>query len=191
MSNAPQGTFAAVQSALMPEPLFEKRDSDGRRIAVTFASPQPGHANAAAADGWLVALDGSTNAIHGLALAMRLCRDSGARELDLVHVQPWLSKEATETELQRRGWAAAAEACAALDANGLGWRLHVLIGEPAERIVELAESLRSRGIVIGARGLSAFDGLLLGSVAQQVIHAARGAVLVVRAPIPPQERAPC
>lgn len=31
----------------------------------------------------------------------------------------------------------------------------------------------------------------LGSITQQVIHAARGAVLVVRAPVPPLEKTPC
>ena len=40
-----------------------------------------------------------------------------------------------------------------------------------------ATSQQSAG---GATGLTAFDGLLMGSVAQQVLHTARGAVLVVR-----------
>ena len=57
------------------------------------------------------------------------------------------------------------------------------MGEPAHSIVTLAKLLNSRGIVIGARGLSATEGLLLGSVAQQVIHAAQAAVLVVRTPM--------
>ena len=82
-------------------------------------------------------------------------------------------------------------ACARLDANGLGWRLHVLMGEPAARIVELAHTLGSRGIVIGSRGLSATENLLLGSVAQRVIHTAGGAVLVVRVAVPPEEKIPC
>ena len=55
------------------------------------------------------------------------------------------------------------------------------MGEPSQRLVELSELLGARGIVVGARGLSAFDGLLLGSVVQQVIHNAHGAVPVVRA----------
>lgn len=171
-------------------PCREQRDADGRRILVTFESKRL-PSNLPAGDGWLVALDGSGHALNALALAMRLVIESGARVLDMVNVQPWLSKEAAETELGQRGLAVAAEACAMLDANELGWRLHVLMGEPAACIVEQAESLRSRGIVIGARGLTATETLLLGSVAQQVIHAARGAVLVVRTPIPPQENPPC
>ena len=181
---------ATLEPNTVPQPWREQRDADGRRISVTFESHEVQRTEPDG-DGWLVALDGSGHALHALALAMRLSMESGARVLDLVNVQPWLSKEAAEAGLPQRGWAACADACAMLDANVLGWRLHVLMGEPAARIVEQAESLRSRGIVIGARGLTAIETLLLGSVAQQVIHAARGAVLVVRAPIPPQEKTSC
>ena len=51
------------------------------------------------------------------ALAMRLATESGANVLDLVNVQPWLSREAAETGLAQRGWAACAHACAMLDAR--------------------------------------------------------------------------
>ena len=181
---------ATLEPHTVPQPCREQRDADGRRISVTFEShevqrPEP------AGEGWLAALDGSGHALHALAMAMRLSIESGARVLDLVNVQPWLSKEAAEAGLPQRGWEVCVDACAMLDANGLGWRLHVLMGEPAARIVELADCLGSRGIVIGARGLTATETLLLGSVAQQVIHAARGALLVVRAPRPPQETTPC
>ena len=111
--------------------------------------------------------------------------------LALVNVQPWLSKEAAEGGLSQRGWATCVEACAMLDAKGLGWQLHVLMGEPAARIVELAKRLDSLGLVIGARGLTASKALLLGSVAQQVIHTARGAVLVMRAPATSKEKTLC
>ncbi len=164
----------------VPQPCREQRDADGRRISVTFESGSGQPAVLPAGDCWLVALDGSGHSMHALAQAMRLATESGVHALDLVNVQPWLSKEAAEVELPRRGWAACVDACARLDANRLGWRLHVLMGEPAARIVELVGTLGSRGIVIGARGLTAGEALLLGSVAQQVIHTVRGTVLVVR-----------
>lgn len=165
----------------MPRPCREERDSDGRLVAVTFESerlPEPLPAGAC----WLVALDGSGHALQALSHAMRLAQESSVPALDLVNAQPWLSKEAAEIHLPQRGWAQATAACAILDANGLGWRLHVCMGEPAASIVLQAQALASRGIVIGARGLNTTESLLLGSVAQQVIHAAQGAVLVVRAP---------
>ena len=190
MSNASTTPVASIEPYTVPQPCREQRDADGRLISVTFES----HAvqcTERAGDDWLVALDGSGHALHALALAMCLSMESGARVLDLVNVQPWLSKEAAEAGLPQRGWAACVDACAMLDANKLGWRLQVRMGEAAAGIVEQAEALGSRGIVIGARGLTTTATLLLGSVAQQVIHAARGAVLVVRAPIPPQEKISC
>lgn len=79
----------------------------------------------------IVALDGSGQAMQALPVAMRLATESGARVLDLVTVQPWLSIETADAELARRGWEVAGDGCAMLDPNGLGWRLHVLMGEPA------------------------------------------------------------
>ncbi len=56
------------------------------------------------------------------------------------------------------------------------------IGYPAEKIVEVAESMKPDLIVVGAKGLRATLGILLGGVAQQVVEYACCPVLVVRAP---------
>jgi len=187
MLNASIVPAAPGERDIAPQPCREQRDADGRLIAVTFHSqaiPCPD----AAGDDWLIALDGSEHALQALSMAMRLSMESGTRVLDLVNVQPWMSREAAETELPKRGWAAAAEACGRLDEGKLGWRLHVLMGEPAAGIMKQARSLGSRGIVIGARGLSATASLLLGSVAQQVVHSAGRSVLVVRGDVQPEEK---
>ena len=170
----------------MPTPVKSQRDDQGRLIALVFES-SPSPVTGPTAERWLVAVDGSSHSIHALKNAARLATESGVRTLDLVNVQPWFSKEAAETELPRRGWAATADARALLDAQGFGWQLHVWMGVPAERISELAQALNSRGIAIGARGLTLDTQLLLGSVAQDVIHTAPCAVLVVRATEAPLE----
>jgi len=59
---------------------------------------------------------------------------------------------------------------------------HLLTGYPAEQIVEFAEAQQPDLIVLGARGLRATLGILLGGVAQQVAEYACCPVLVVRAP---------
>lgn len=187
MSNASASPVASRETGIAPQPCREQRDADGRLVSVTFQS-QAVQRPDKAGDDWLVALDGSEHALQALRAAMRLCTESGARVLDLVNVQPWMSREASEAELPRRGWAAAAKACAILDAHELGWRLHVLMGDPATGIVEQARSLGSRGIVIGARGLSATASLLLGSVAQRVIYSAGRSVLVVRGDVQSEEK---
>ena len=133
-----------------------------------------------ASECWLVAVDGSVHSMRALAAACRLASERSALTIDLVNVQPWMSKEAAQLELVQRGWTSTATARAWLEKQGFGWRLHVWMGEPAARIVEQAELLSSVGIAIGARGQSATEGLLLGSIVQQVLQRTRGAVLVVR-----------
>lgn len=55
-------------------------------------------------------------------------------------------------------------------------------GSPAEKIIEIAETEKSDLIVLGAKGLRATLGILLGGVAQQVVEYADCPVLIVRAP---------
>jgi len=172
-----QGT-PATNSGAVPTPVSEERDNIGRLIAATF---ETGRLQPDAGSGWLVAVDGSDHSLRAVAQAARLVSESRERaSIDLVNVQPWLGKEAAETELPRRGWAATAPARALLDAAGMPWRVHAVMGEAAPQIVRLAEALGSRGILIGARGLTSAEALLLGSVTYKVIHTATVSVLVTR-----------
>ena len=169
-----------IKSQDMPATVSEERDDIGRLIAATYESSrvQP---DAGSDSGWLVAVDGSDHSLRAVSQAARLASESHARaSIDLVNVQPWLGKEAAETELPQRGWAATALARALLDAAGVPWRVHVVMGEAAPQIVRMAEALGSRGIIIGARGLSSAQALLLGSVTYKVIHTASVSVLVTR-----------
>lgn len=169
--------MSSIRPDPMPAPAETQRDEDGRLVRMAFASPLP---QSAEGDCWLIAVDGSSHARRATAEAARLaCRMQGC-VLHLIHVQHWLSKEAAETELARRGWEATAEARALLDEAGHAWRLHVVMGESAEQIVAVAERLGCRGIVVGSRGLGAAENLLIGSVAYEVIHRSPVSVLVVR-----------
>jgi nucleotide-binding universal stress UspA family protein len=60
----------------------------------------------------------------------------------------------------------------------------VASGHVAKDIVETAAEMRSDLIVMGSRGLSDVQGILLGSVTHKVMQLARIAVLVARGPIP-------
>lgn len=64
----------------------------------------------------------------------------------------------------------------------------LILGYPAEIIINYAEENRPDLIVLGAKGLRATLGILLGGVAQQVIEYASSPVLVVRAPYHPLRR---
>ena len=128
---------------------------------------------------WLVAIDNSDNALRAVAHAAGQAAVMNACALHLIHVQPWLSKEAAEAELAQRALNASARARATLDAAGQPWRLHIALGEPAERIIEKAVHLRATGIVIGSRGLNVVESLLFGSVAYKVMHLSPLPVMVV------------
>lgn len=65
----------------------------------------------------------------------------------------------------------------------------VAAGHVAGDIVDTAKAFESDLIVMGSRGLSDVQGLLLGSVTHEVMHRAQIPVLVVQGPIPLREKA--
>ena len=164
--------------AAMLAPAIERRDDIGRLVAVTWHAS--GVRAASGNNSWLVAVDGSECSLRAVAMAARLAALGHDGEVDIVHVQPWLVKEAAETELARRGWAATAQARQLLDAASVRWCLHVVMGEAASQIVALAETPGINGIVIGSRGQSVVKALMLGSVAEKVLHQAKAPVMIVR-----------
>lgn len=59
-------------------------------------------------------------------------------------------------------------------------RTSVDFGDPAERILALAEAIDAGLIVIGPRGKTGMERLLVGSVADQILRYARCSVLIAR-----------
>lgn len=162
---------------LAPTLIDSQRDAGGRLIGLVFDSMPP--LRTPDINPWLVAVDSSDNAVRAVAQAARQTEAMNTCALHLLHVQPWLSKEAAETELAHRALSATARARATLDAAGLPWRLHVIIGEPAESILEQAVQLQASGVVIGSRSLGNLESLLFGSVTYKVMHLSPIPVLVV------------
>ena len=86
----------------IPVPITAERDDDGRLVGLAFdsvpllATPE--------VNPWLVAVDGSDNAMRAVAHAIQQANEMNACALHLVHVQPWLAKEAAEAELAQRAW---------------------------------------------------------------------------------------
>jgi nucleotide-binding universal stress UspA family protein len=154
------------------------RDAEGRLVSLAIEYGLS--ANATGDNTWLVAIDGSDYGQNAVTEALRLAGSMKDCALHLVNVQHWMSKEAAESVLLAQGLAATKKALALLGQAGVPSCLHVVMGDAAESIAALAEQLGCHGIVIGSRGLGAAENLLLGSVAQQVIHSSRIAVLVVR-----------
>lgn len=72
------------------------------------------------------------------------------------------------------------EAGAQLAAAGISYETHTAIGNVAEQVNEAVKCLGCDTVVMGTRGLGSFTGMLLGSVANRVIHEVSVPVLLVK-----------
>jgi nucleotide-binding universal stress UspA family protein len=134
----------------------------------------------------LLATDGSPDATLAAQSAVELCERTGS-ELHVVHVGEYLPTFYAQTEEEPAELRHIAQRL--LDeqterlraAGGQVDQAHLLLGRPAEQIVNLSEELGVGVIVIGSRGLSALRRVLLGSVSESVVRHAHCPVFVVRA----------
>ena len=136
----------------------------------------------------LVALDGSVYSEAALPTAIEVAKKYGA-DLFIVHVVEHdrgravvytTESPAEATQLVGKAVRVARDAGVAAE----GDLRDVAVGHVARAIVETAEAKQIDLIVMGSRGLSDIQGLLLGSVTHKVIQLAHSSVLVARGPIP-------
>lgn len=66
-----------------------------------------------------------------------------------------------------------------LDRAGLRYTVHAAIGEPADEIVRIAAAQHCDLIVMGTHGRGRIGNIVLGSVAQKVLHLTRTPVTLV------------
>ncbi|MDO8319435.1 universal stress protein [Rhodoferax sp.] len=138
---------------------------------------------------WLIAIDGSA---PSLKVVDYVITEAASRvilpQLFLVNVQAPLSSDITRfidekvvTDFHREaGDAALAQARQKLDAAGLAYSSHIMMGETAPTLVEFATDKTCSLIVMGARGLGSVAGLLMGSVATKVVKLSTVPVLLVK-----------
>lgn len=136
----------------------------------------------------LVPVDGSEGSARAAAFAADLARDTGA---SVVLLHAYDAPSAVAMGLMAAVPAALddsaaklAQACFAKAKDAMGEvevREHLVeIGNPAERIVEVARTGGFSQIVMGSRGLSPFKEMLIGSVSEKVLRSAHCAVTIVR-----------
>lgn len=134
----------------------------------------------------LYATDGSEASHRALIHARDLAQKYNA-ELVLVHVfrsieefgkSPYFSE--IEAERKHAGDTIIGQAMAELKDSGLTVHVEPCEGPVAEAIIHAAMLRHCDLIVIGSRGRGTFQGLLLGSVSDRVVHHAPCPVLVVR-----------
>lgn len=68
----------------------------------------------------------------------------------------------------------------ALDAAGVEYQIHIVVGDPAQSIVRFAEEQGCDQIVMGTHGRTGLAGAVMGSVATKTLHLSKVPVLVVK-----------
>lgn len=136
----------------------------------------------------LVALDGSAYSEVALPTAIEVTKKFGG-DLFVLHVAEHDRGRAVVYTLETPAEATQMVATAVKRARDAGVATKgelrdVGAGHVARAIVETATANDIDLIVLGSRGLSDVQGLLLGSVTHKVIQLAHVAVLVTRGPIP-------
>jgi nucleotide-binding universal stress UspA family protein len=135
----------------------------------------------------VVGLDGSEGSVRALqwAVSEGRLRGSGVHAvfvLPRLYVDPeWASLMTPPLgELRKEAERQLAEAVGQVDVADVELRQEVLVAEghgPAKSLLEAAEGADL--LVVGSRGRGGFQGLLLGSVSQQVLHHSPCPVVVV------------
>ncbi|MBL8335583.1 MAG: universal stress protein [Rhodoferax sp.] len=137
----------------------------------------------------LLPVDGSELSLKAVRLAVDLLRQGLSGTLVLANVQePATLYEmvvAPDGEVLRRvATAAGVDALQAAEAlvlaEGVVYEREVATGDPAHMLVEIGERFGCDMIIMGARGIGAMRSALLGSVSQEVLHAAQVPVVIVK-----------
>jgi len=138
----------------------------------------------------LVAVDGSTQAQHAIDMARRLHGETKGMETVLLHVRHWpvflgdlppARYEDVEREQIHHQEGLLAQALAAARRAGLAAvTTAAAVGEPAPEIARTAKEKGIDLIVMGTHGRGAVGSLVVGSVAQRVVHLAEVPVVLVK-----------
>lgn len=133
----------------------------------------------------LLAVDGSVASRHAKEAAAAVAKD-GDREIFVLHVREVdvaRSGEHDDQEGPNQAESFVDDVVADLRARGVrasGEARSTTSGRAAPSIIAAAKDFHADLIVMGSRGLSDFEALLIGSVAHKVIQHADCAVLVTK-----------
>lgn len=136
----------------------------------------------------LIPVDGSGNAERAVDHVIAMIGKGRAVDVHLVNVRAplrenvarFVARSEIEGYHQEEGEKALAGAKQRLSDASIAFTTHIGVGGAADTIVAFAEDIGADEIVMGTRGLGGLAGLLLGSVATDVISQAKVPVTLVR-----------
>jgi nucleotide-binding universal stress UspA family protein len=125
----------------------------------------------------LVAVDGSETSDRAVQYGLGLIANGLKAPLHLLNVQPslggaistFVSREQIDDLRRDEGNKALASAIAIAKKAGVPAEVHIGVGRHGEIVAEFAKKLNAALVVVGTRGHTGLAGVLLGSVAQDII----------------------
>lgn len=136
----------------------------------------------------LVPVDGSDTSDRAVSHACDLLTAGLAAELHLLNVQPnlggaistFVTKEQIDAYHREEGEKALASAVEIAKKAGIAAKVHIGVGRQGEVASDFVAKLGAGLVVIGTRGHTGLAGVLLGSVAQDVIAHIKVPVTLVK-----------
>ena len=139
----------------------------------------------------LIPYDGSDAAARALRFVTGRPVAHRPRQVHLLNAQPWpiaygeylspgLDIRALRAAQLEQGRVTLEPAERALADSGIPFQSHIQVGGIGDVIVEQSQQLGCDQIVMGTRGMGGFKGLLLGSIATQVVHQTQIPVTLIR-----------
>jgi nucleotide-binding universal stress UspA family protein len=136
----------------------------------------------------VVGIDGSEPSVSALLFAASLAEDLPEAQLVVAHARYvpylWSPKHVAEAEfsdlLDEAEHYVRNTAQGELGGRDLEWTIDVREGEPSQVLREIARDADASFVVVGRRGWSIAEELLLGSVSNRLVHRAEVPLLLVR-----------
>ena len=138
---------------------------------------------------WLIPVDGSPAALRAVDhVARDPVTSAVVARISLLNVQPPLPSDVTrfvsssvvQDYHREAANAALADARSKLEAAGIAYAPHIVVGDVAQTIADFARGQACTLIIMGSRGLGSVRGILLGSITTKVVHLTELPVMVVK-----------
>ena len=136
----------------------------------------------------LVAVDGSETSDRAVQHALDMVATGCAAELHLLNVQAsvggavatFVSRDQIDAHHREEGQKALASAVALAAKAGVTAKTHIGVGRQGEIVADFTKKLGAGLVVLGTRGHTGLAGVLMGSVAQDVIAYSKVPVTLVK-----------